>query len=140
MSKPIKSKVKIQLMGAMANPSQIGKELGPHGINLGKFCIDFNGVTASKKGTLCPAIVTIYVDKTFSIELKTAPTSYLIAQAAKIEKGATKPGKDAEKTITHEQAIAIAKEKLVDLNTISLESALKSVSGTAKSMGIRIIK
>jgi large subunit ribosomal protein L11 len=138
MSKPIKSKVKVQLMGTMANPSQIGKELGPHGINLMKFCTEFNALTTAKKGTLCPAVITIYVDKSFSIELKTAPTSYLIKQAAKAEKGNSKPGKDAEKTITKEQAIAIAKEKLIDLNTTSLESALKSVEGTARSIGFRI--
>lgn len=139
MSKQIKSKVKIQLTGAGANPSQIGKELGPHGINLMKFCTDFNAITTPKKGILCPAIVTIYIDKSFSIELKTAPTSYLIAQAAKIDKGASKPGKEIKKSISYEQALVIAKEKLIDLNTVSVDSALKSVVGTAKSMGIQVI-
>lgn len=139
MSKAVKGKVKIQLTGGGANPSQIGKVMGPYGINLMKFCTDFNAGTSSKKGQLCAAVVTVYVDKTFEIEYKTAPTSYLIIQAAKIAKGSGKPGKESTGTITKDQVRQIATEKMADLNTMSIDMACKSIEGTIKSMGIKII-
>jgi large subunit ribosomal protein L11 len=139
MSKVVKTKVKIQLMGGAANPSQIGKEMGPHGINLMKFCTDFNAGTGGKKGQLCPAVVTIYVDKTFEIEYKTPPASYLIAQAAGIAKGSSKPGKTGAGKITKDQVMEIARGKMIDLNTMSLENAYKSIVGTARSMGIEVV-
>jgi large subunit ribosomal protein L11 len=143
MSKIVKAKVKIQLFAGKANPGGIGKEMGPHGINLGKFCLDFNNLTKAKGDELCPALVIIYTDKTFDIILKTPPTSYLITKAAKIEKGSSTPGKNKDDKpagkITSEQAMDIAKIKLVDCNTMSLESVYKSVLGTAKSMGIEVI-
>lgn len=138
MSKAIKAKVKIQLIGGGANPSQIGKEMGPHGINLMKFCTDFNAETAAKKGEMCPAEVTVYVDKTYKIVIKTPPTTYLLKKAAGIEKGAS-TGKDVAGKITKDQVLAIAKIKLIDLNTMSLENACKSIEGTAASMRIKII-
>jgi large subunit ribosomal protein L11 len=138
MSKVIKAKVKIQLVGGGANPSQIGKEMGPHGINLMKFCTDFNAETASKKGELCPADVTVFIDKTYKIVIKTPPTAYLLKKAAGIEKGAAN-NKDFAGKVTKEQIMAIAKTKLVDLNTMSLESACKSIEGTAISMRIKVI-
>jgi large subunit ribosomal protein L11 len=138
MSKAIKAKVKIQLMGGAANPSQIGKEMGPHGINLMKFCTDFNAETASKKGELCPADVTVYVDKTYKIVLKTPPTSYLLKKAAGVEKGAS-TSKDVAGKVTKDQIMAIAKIKFPDLNTVSLENACKSIEGTAISMRIKVV-
>lgn len=138
MSKIIKAKVKIQLIGGGANPSQIGKEMGPHGINLMKFCTDFNTETASKKGEMCPADVTIYVDKTYKIVIKTPPTSYLLKKAAGIEKGAS-THKDIAGKVTKDQVLAIARIKFADLNTMSLENACKSVEGTAASMRIKVI-
>jgi large subunit ribosomal protein L11 len=138
MSKAIKAKVKIQLVGGGANPSQIGKEMGPHGINLMKFCTDFNAETASKKGEMCPAEVTVFVDKTYKIVIKTPPTSYLLKKAARIEKGSSSKKMIAGK-VTKEQILSIAKIKLVDLNTMSLEQACKSVEGTAASMRIEVV-
>ncbi len=138
MSKVIKAKVKLQLVGGGANPSQIGKEMGPHGINLMKFCTDFNSETAAKKGEMCPAEVTIYVDKTYKIVIKTPPTSYLLKKAAGIEKGAP-TNKEVAGKVTKDQVLSIAKIKLVDLNTMSLENACKSVEGTAASMRIKIV-
>ena len=149
MSKIVKTKVKIQLFAGKANPGGIGKEMGPHGINLGKFCLDFNNLTKSRGDELCPALVTIYNDKTFDIELKTPPTAYLLAKAAKIEKGSgvsrkskNNLGEDAHPVgkVTEEEIINIAKIKLIDCNTLSLESVYKSILGTARSMGIEVLK
>lgn len=149
MSKIIKAKVKIQLFAGKANPGGIGKEMGPHGINLGKFCLDFNNLTKPKGDELCPALVIIYTDKTFDIILKTPPTAYLITKAAKIEKGASAPGKTKNAAgkdsnpigkITVQQAMDIAKIKLVDCNTTSLDGVYRSIVGTARSMGIEVME
>lgn len=140
MSKPIKAKVKIQLQAGGANPSQIGKEMGPHGINLMKFCTEFNAGTASKKGELIPALVTVFTDKTFSIEYKTPPVSFLIKKESNVTKGASKIGKEIVGSLTKNQILKIAEIKMPDLNTVSIASACKSVEGTARSMGIKIIE
>lgn len=140
MSKQIKAKVKIQLQGGGANPSLIGKEMGPHGVNLMKFCTEFNALTGQKKGELVPAIVTVYVDKNFSIEIKTAPVSFLIKREAKVEKGASKIGKEIIGSITKEQVKKIAAIKMPDVNTVDLENMCKSVEGTARSMGIKVVE
>ena len=140
MSKQIKAKVKIQLQGGGANPSLIGKEMGPHGVNLMKFCTEFNALTGQKKGELVPAIVTVYVDKNFSIEIKTAPVSFLIKREAKVEKGASKVGKEIIGSITKEQVKKIATIKMPDVNTVDLENMCKSVEGTARSMGIKVVE
>ena len=140
MSKQIKAKVKIQLQGGGANPSLIGKEMGPHGVNLMKFCTEFNALTGQKKGELVPAIVTVYVDKNFSIEIKTAPVSFLIKREAKVEKGASKVGKEIIGSITKEQVKKIAIIKMPDVNTVDLENMCKSVEGTARSMGIKVVE
>lgn len=139
MSKPIKAKVKIQLSGGGANPSQIGKEMGPHGINLMKFCTEFNAATMAKKGELCSSVVTVYFDKTFSIEYKTPPVSFLIKKESNVSKGASKVGKEIVGSITKEQVLKIAKIKMPDLNTMSLEGACRSIEGAARSMGIKVI-
>ena len=139
MSKQIKAAVKIQLPGGGANPSLIGKEMGPHGVNLMKFCTEFNTLTAPKKGELVPAVVTVYVDKSFSIVIKTAPVSYLLKKEAKLEKGASKIGKEIVGSVTKAQVKKIAEIKMPDVNTMSIESMCKTVEGTARSMGIKII-
>ena len=139
MSKQIKAAVKIQLPGGGANPSLIGKEMGPHGVNLMKFCTEFNTLTTPKKGELVPAVVTVYVDKSFSIVIKTAPVSYLLRKEAKLEKGASKIGKEIVGSVTKAQVKKIAEIKMPDVNTISIESMCKTVEGTARSMGIKII-
>lgn len=140
MSKQVKAAVKIQLPGGGANPSLIGKEMGPHGVNLMKFCTEFNGLTAQKKGELVPAVVTVYVDKSFSIVIKTAPVSYLLKKEAKLEKGASKIGKEIVGSVTKAQIRKIAEIKMPDVNTMSIESMCKTVEGTARSMGIKIVE
>jgi len=140
MSKQIKATVKLQLSAGLANPAPpVGSTLGPHGINLMKFCTDFNNATKDKKGSIIPVIVTIFVDKTFEIECKTPPVSDLIKKAARIEKGGGKIGTEFVGQITELQVSEIASIKLQDLNTVDLESAKNSVRGSAKSMGVKII-
>lgn len=140
MSKQIKAKVRMQLVAGSANPAPpVGSMLGPHGVNLMKFCTDFNNATKDKKGEIVPVIVTIYVDKTYGIEYKTTPVSALIKQYAKITKGAVKVGKEKVGTITKADAIKIAEAKMKDLNTHDVNAALKSVCGSAKSMGVDVV-
>jgi large subunit ribosomal protein L11 len=140
MSKQIKAKVRLQLSAAAANPAPpVGSTLGPHGINLMKFCTEFNNATKDKKGDIIPVVVTIYVDKTFDIEYKTPPVSDLIKKHAKVSAGASKVGKEFVGSLTEEQVTQIARIKMQDLNTVNLESACNSVRGSARSMGIRIV-
>jgi large subunit ribosomal protein L11 len=140
MSKAIKIKIKIQLQSGGATPASVGSMLGPHGINLMKFCTEFNNATKDKKGDVSPIVLTVFVDKTYSIEYKTPPVSSLIKKYAKVEKGAVKAGKEVVGSITKAQVEEIAKIKLIDLNTMSIESACKSIEGSARSMGISIIQ
>lgn len=140
MSKQIKSKIRLQLVAGSANPAPpVGSMLGPHGVNLMKFCTDFNNATKEKKGEIVPVVVTIYVDRTYDIEYKIQPVSSLLKKYAKITKGAVKVGLETSGTISELNVIEIAKIKMNDLNTSNLESACKSVRGSAKSMGIKII-
>ena len=141
VSKPIKTKIKLQLVAGSANPAPpVGSMLGPTGINLMKFCKEFNDATMEKKGNVIPVIITIYIDKTYSIEYKTSPVSNLIKKYAKIEKGATKVGKDIVGALTQAQVAEIAKIKMQDLNTLDFNKACDSVRGSAKSMGVKIIQ
>lgn len=139
MSKAIKAQVKLQLPAGGANPASIGSMLGPQGVNLMKFCTDFNNGTKDRKGDVVPIVLTIYVDKTYDILYKTTPVSNLIKKHAKIEKGASKVGKEIVGSITMQQVEEIAKLKMPDLNVFELQNAMKSIIGSAKSMGIEII-
>lgn len=140
MSKQIKAKVRLQLIAGSANPAPpVGSTLGPHGINLMKFCTDFNNATKDKKGETVPVIVTIYVDKSYDIEYKTAPVTFLIKKYAKFTKGATKVGKEVVGSISMQDIEQIAKIKLQDLNTTSLETAMKIIAGSARSMGCKVV-
>ncbi len=140
MSKPIKVKVRLQLPAGAANPAPpVGSTLGPHGINLMKFCTDFNNATKEKKGDIVPVVVTVYMDKTYSIEYKTSPASDLIKKRIKLQKGASKTGHETVGTIAESDLREIARIKMVDLNTIDLEAATKSIRGTAISMGLKVV-
>ena len=140
MSKQIKAKVRLQLSAASANPAPpVGSMLGPHGINLMKFCTDFNNATKEKKGSIVPIIITIYVDKTYEIEYKTSPVSDLIKKKIKLAKGASKTGHETVGSISMQDIEEIARLKMPDLNTATVESAVKSVVGSAKSMGLKVI-
>jgi large subunit ribosomal protein L11 len=139
MDKPIKSKVKLIISAGEATPAPpIGPSLAPHGINIGEFCNKFNEMTKEYKGMQIPVIVIVYQDRTFDLILKKPPVSSLIKKYLKIEKGSGEAGKKFVGTISKDDLRKIAEEKLPDFNTDNLESAIKIIEGTARSMGIRI--
>jgi large subunit ribosomal protein L11 len=139
MDKPIKSKIKLIISAGEATPAPpIGPSLAPHGINIGEFCNKFNEMTKEYKGMQIPVIVIVYQDRTFDLILKKPPVSSLIKKYLKIEKGSGEAGKKFVGTISKDDLRKIAEEKLPDLNTDNLESAIKIIEGTARSMGIRI--
>lgn len=133
MAKKITRTMKIMAMGGAASPAKLGQKLGPYGIGA-KFCQDFNAKTGDRRNELVPCVLTIYEDKTFEIVLKTSPVTYLLKKATGIEKGSS--GKTAVAHISKDEVKKIAEYKLPDLNVDSLDAAIRSVEGTAKSMGI----
>lgn len=140
MAKTMTAQVKIQITAGKATPAPpVGTALGPHGINLGQFVKQFNDRTADITGTVVPAIVTIYNDRSFEFIIKSPPASILLLKAAKVEKGAANPRTDKVGKVTKAQLTEIAKTKLEDLNTVDLNQAMKVVAGTARSMGIEIV-
>jgi large subunit ribosomal protein L11 len=139
MAKEIKTKLKLQLPAGQANPAPpVGTALGPHGVNIADFCKQFNDATKDMAGDIIPAEVTVYTDRSFSFVLKTPPVSALLKKAAGIEKGAKNPLKEKAGSVTRAQVREIAERKLPDLNTEDIEAAMKTVEGTARSMGIEV--
>jgi large subunit ribosomal protein L11 len=140
MAKKVQTTVKLQLPAAKATPAPpVGTALGPHGVNIMDFCKQFNGKTAKEpEGMIIPVLVTIYTDRTFTFVLKTPPASELLKRAAGIVKGSPEPNRNKVAKVTRKQVEEIAKSKLQDLNTATLDSAIRSVMGTARSMGIEI--
>lgn len=137
MAKAVKAKVKFQLGGGAATPAPpVASTLGPHGVNMMEFCKQFNAQTASRKGETVPVVVTIYVDRTFTFELKTQPTSELIKKRAKISKGSSRPNTDKVGKISWADVEEIVKIKYPDLNAFEMESAKRVIAGSARSMGI----
>jgi large subunit ribosomal protein L11 len=140
MSKPIKATIKIQLEAGKATPAPpVGTALGPHGINLGQFCQQFNEATKDMVGSIVPAIITIYEDRSFEFKLKTPPASDLLKKAAGIEKGAGDPLRNKVGKVTRSQIREIAQKKMQDLNALDIEAACKIIEGTARSMGIEVV-
>ena len=140
MAKKIQAQVKLQIAAGKATPAPpVGTALGPHGVNIMDFCKNFNAKTAAQDGLIIPAVVTIYSDRSYSFILKTPPAAVLLKRAANIAKGSGVPNKNKVGTITAKQVEEIAKIKLPDLNTDTLASAVKSVAGTARSMGLDVI-
>ena len=140
MAKKIQAQVKLQIAAGKATPAPpVGTALGPHGVNIMDFCKNFNAKTAAQDGLIIPAVVTIYSDRSYSFILKTPPAAVLLKRAANIAKGSGVPNKNKVGTITTKQVEEIAKIKLPDLNTDTLASAVKSVAGTARSMGLDVI-
>ncbi|OGH51701.1 MAG: 50S ribosomal protein L11 [Candidatus Levybacteria bacterium RIFCSPLOWO2_12_FULL_37_7] len=139
MAKKIKTLIKINLPAGAATPAPpVGTALGPHGLPIMEFVKAFNDKTAEMKGTIIPAVITLYVDRTFSFIIKKPPVAEMIKKALKKEKGSQKPGKENAGTLTVAQAKEIAQAKLEDLNTTDLEQAAKIVAGTARSMGVKV--
>jgi len=139
MAKKIKSIVKLQIEGAKATPAPpVGTALGPHGINLQQFVLQFNEATKDKPGEVTPCEITIYEDRTFEFKLKTPPAAYLIRVAAGLEKGSGEPNKNKVGKISQEQLREIAEKKIGDLNANDVEAAMQIIAGTARSMGIEV--
>lgn len=138
MAKKVTGLVKLQLEAGKANPSPpVGPALGQHGVNLMEFCKAFNAATADKEGII-PVIITVYGDRSFSLELKTPPASYLIKKALKKKRGSAVPNRDKIGKLTEAQLREIAEVKAPDLNAGSIEAAMKIVAGSARSMGVDI--
>lgn len=137
--KEVKAQVKLLIPSGKANPAPpIGPALGPHGINIMEFCKQFNAQTQSMGDTLVPVVLSVYKDRSFSFILKTPPASELIKKAAGISKGSSIPSKEKVGALTASQVAEIAKMKMPDLNTESMDSAINIIKGTARSMGVEI--
>lgn len=138
MAKKISTYIKLQVKAGEANPSPpIGPALGQHGVNIMEFCKAFNAQTQSyEKGMPLPVIITVYVDRTFSFIIKTPPASYLILKAAGIGKGSSKPNNDKVGKVTRAQLEEIAKIKMPDLTAANIDAAVRTLAGSARSMGV----
>ena len=140
MAKKIQAQVKLQIAAGKATPAPpVGTALGPHGVNIMDFCKNFNAKTAKDDGLIIPVVVTIYSDRSYTFITKTPPVAILIKREAGIAKGSGEPNKNKVGKITMKQVEGIAKMKLPDLNTDSLESAIQTVKGTARSMGVEVV-
>ena len=140
MAKKITGYVKLQIPAGQATPAPpVGPALGQHGLNIMDFCKAFNAKTQKLTGTIIPVVITVYSDRTYSFITKTPPASFLLRQAAGIEKGSGEPNRNKVGKVTHAQVEAIAKTKLPDLNAASLEAAIRIIEGTARSMGLEVV-
>lgn len=139
MAKEITGYLKLQVRGGAANPSPpVGPALGAKGLNIMEFCKQFNARTQEKQGQLIPVVVTIYSDKSFDFVIKTPPAPVLIMQAAKLKKGSAEPNRAKVGSINWDQIKEIAETKMPDLNAFKIESAMRQVAGTARSMGVKV--
>ena len=139
MAKEIAGFIKLQIKGGAANPSPpVGPALGSKGVNIMEFCKQFNARTQEQAGKILPVVITVYADKTFDFIVKTPPVAVQLKEAAKIKSGSNQPNRNKVASITEEQCVAIATDKMVDLNCFTVESAIKMVKGTARSMGITV--
>ncbi|SRR5258708_673168 len=138
-AKKIKTIIKLNIQAGAATPAPpVGPALGQHGLPIMEFVKAFNDKTANQKGTILPAVITVYVDRTFSFVVKKPPVAELIKKAIGKEKGSGKPSKETAGTLTMDQARKIAETKLEDLNTDNVDQAAKIVAGTARSMGVLV--
>jgi len=138
--KKLAATVKIHIQAGQATPAPpVGTALGPHGINIMDFCKAYNAATESQRGLVIPAEISIYEDRSFTFVTKTPPASFLLRQAAGVEKGAQNPRTEKVGSITRDQLRQIAETKRPDLNAIDLEGAMQQVAGTARSMGIEVV-
>ena len=139
MAKEISGYLKLQIRGGAANPSPpVGPALGSKGLNIMDFCKQFNARTQDKAGQVLPVLITIYSDKSFDFVIKTPPAAVLLLNAAKLKKGSAEPNRAKVGSVTWDQVREIAETKMPDLNAFEVESAMKMVAGTARSMGLRV--
>jgi large subunit ribosomal protein L11 len=139
MAKKVIANIKLQVPAGQANPSPpIGPALGQHGVNIMEFCKSFNAKTQGQEGMIIPVVITVFADRSFTYVTKTPPAAVLLKKAAKIAKGSSTPSRERVGTVTRQQVQEIAKLKLPDLNCNTLEAAIRTVEGTARSMGITI--
>jgi large subunit ribosomal protein L11 len=139
MAKQVSAIIKLQIKGGSANPSPpVGPALGAKGVNIMEFCKQFNARTQDKTGKVIPAIITVYGDKSFDFVLKSPPVPVQLLEATKVSKGSAEPNRNKIGTVTWDQVKIIAEEKMNDLNCFTVESAMKMVAGTARSMGIKV--
>lgn len=139
MAKEVSKVVKLQVRGGAANPSPpVGPALGAAGVNIMEFCKQFNARTQDKQGKVLPVAITVYKDKSFDFIIKTPPAAVQILEAAKAKKGSGEPNRKKIASVSWDQVRAIAEDKMQDLNAFTVESAMKMVAGTARSMGITV--
>jgi large subunit ribosomal protein L11 len=140
MAKQVVTQVKLQCTGGQATPAPpVGTALGPHGVNIGQFVMQFNERTKEMKGTTIPAVITIYSDRSFEFIIKSPPAAVLLKQAAQVAKGAANPKTEKVGKVTRAQLLEIAKTKVNDMNSSSFDQAVKVIAGTARSMGIEVV-
>ncbi|MDY8138506.1 MULTISPECIES: 50S ribosomal protein L11 [Aquimarina] len=139
MAKEIGKVVKLQVRGGAANPSPpVGPALGAAGVNIMEFCKQFNGRTQDKAGKVLPVVINVYTDKSFDFVIKTPPAAVQILEAAKQKKGSGEPNRKKVASVTWDQVRTIAEDKMQDLNAFTIESAMKMIAGTARSMGVTV--
>ncbi len=139
MAKEISGLIKLQIKGGAANPSPpVGPALGAKGVNIMEFCKQFNGRTQDKAGKVLPVAITVYADKSFDFVIKTPPAAVQLLEAAKLKGGSPESNRQKVGSVTWDQVKAIAEDKMPDLNCFKVESAMKMVAGTARSMGINV--
>ena len=139
MAKEISGYLKLQVRGGQANPSPpVGPALGSKGLNIMEFCKQFNARTQDKQGQVLPVLVTIFSDKSFDFVVKTPPAAALLLEAAKVKKGSGEPNRKKVGSVSWDDVKTIAETKMPDLNAFKVESAMKMIAGTARSMGIKV--
>lgn len=139
MAKEVVTQIKLQIPAGKANPAPpVGPALGQHGLNIMEFCKQFNGRTQKQEGSIVPVVITVYKDRSFTFVTKTPPASDLLKKAAGIIKGSGVPQKDKVGQISRAQLQEISRQKLEDLNAVTLEGAMQIIEGTARSMGITV--
>jgi len=139
MAKEVETFIKLQVKGGQANPAPpVGPALGSKGVNIMEFCKRFNARTQEQPGQLLPVVITVFKDKSFEFLIKTPPAAIQLMSAAKVKKGAGVPNRDKAGSVSWDQVKEIAENKMPDLNCFTVESAMKMVAGTARSMGIKV--